>query len=198
MSFGSNVDLESTTSDLTAGETEPKEEDQEEEHAKFKSTADQEEGSLTFAESEEETARDILALDANLKRVKWTMHYIGTCNPLPGKSIRTILAELVVEETFVLVDLTSDGSLKGEAWVMDVTMTELPSNHMYNSLDRAEAYIIHQELYFRKTKPPKLGGGTMDTRRCSPDDTVLKVSFDCSKKDIKGIIYLSPTYPALS
>lgn len=136
-----------------------------------------------------EATGGILQLDASLKKLKWTMHYIQTSNGLPMTAkhlLRTLVVEMVVQETILLLDVASDVSLMGDVWVTDFTAKELPNSHTYNSLEREDSYIVHQELYYRKTKPPRLGGGTMDTRRASRDDGVLKVSFSYSKDDLKG------------
>lgn len=132
--------------------------------------------------------RDILQLDANLKRLHWNMYYVETNKGLPpALQAQHITAELVVHDVFYLLDMKPTGALMGETWIMDVTVKELPTNHTtHGTLERGEAYIIHQNLYYRKTKPPKLDGGAMDTRRSSPNDTLLKTTFSYSKEDITG------------
>ena len=140
--------------------------------------------------AEPASARDLLQLDASLKRVKWTVHYVEASNSLPVTAkhlVRTLTVELAVQEIMLLLDLAADVSVKGDAWVTDFTAKELPNNRAYNSLGKEDSYIVHQELYYRKTKPPKLGGGTMDTRRVSREDNVLKISFEYSKEGINGI-----------
>jgi hypothetical protein len=133
-------------------------------------------------------ARNLMQLDASLKRVQWTLHYIECSKAqLPsGKPVHVVIAEMLVNEVFSYVDIESDGSLQGEAWVTDITAKELPCNHGYSSLDHKDSYILNQALYYRKTKPPKLGGGTVDTRRSTPGDAVIKIDFSYSKEDIKG------------
>lgn len=131
--------------------------------------------------------RDLLQLDASLKRLRWTLRYVEASQSSPAKEpISLVAAELMVFETFALVDFRADGSIAGDMWVMDTTLKEL-------SLDGAPkgeggAFIIHQDLYYRKTKPPKLDGGTMDTRRSSPDDNLLRMTLSYSKENIKGIV----------
>ena len=132
--------------------------------------------------------RDILQLDANLKRLKWTLQYIEPNHksfPVPGKHLHMI-TELVLHDVFSLVDVEHNGSAQGELWIMDMTAKELPTNHTYSSLEREDAFILHQDLYYKKTRPPRLGGGTMDTRRSSPADTILKTSFRYSQGALKG------------
>lgn len=135
---------------------------------------------------EEGGERDVFQLDAGLKKLKWTMQFIETNRALPDHLLHTLVTELVVQETFLLLDLGPDAALNAEAWVMDLSMRELPNGHSFNSLEKEDTFIINQELYYRKTKPPKLGGGTMDTRRSSPDDSVFKASLLYTKGDVKG------------
>ena len=135
--------------------------------------------------------RDILQLDANLRRLQWNMYYVEANKGLPpALQAQHVTAELVVQDVSCLLDVKPTGSLVGETWIMDITAKEVPASHTpHGTLERGEAYIIHQNLYYKKTKPPKLGGGAMDTRRSSPNDTVLKTTFTYSKENITG------TYP---
>lgn len=138
--------------------------------------------------------RDILQLDASLKKLSWTLHYIESNKPVfpVGKQQHNvaIIAELVVHELFSLLDVAHDTSFKGEAWIKDITLKELPTSHHHYSEDKGEASILDQELYYRKTKPRKLDGGTMDTRRSSSKDTIVRTTFSYSKEDIEGRVCL--------
>lgn len=143
------------------------------------------------SESDVATVRDVLQLDANLKEFKCTLHYVQTGKVFPiGKTPNTVAAELSVSEVLGLMEIKTNGHFHGDAWVTDVIVKEIPSSHGYGSLERNDGEklpcIVHQELYYKKTKPPRLGGGTMDTRRNSPDDTVLKVSFDYFQNVVQG------------
>ena len=97
------------------------------------------------------TPRDILQLDATLKELKCTLHYVQTGKVLPiGKTPHTVMAELTVREILGLMELRANGCFHGDAWIMDVNVKEIPSNHGYGSLERDMGddlpYIIHQEL----------------------------------------------------
>lgn len=158
-----------------------------EEDPVFEMNTDDEDGGTDIESS---SVTDILQLDANLRKLKCILHYTQSKRVLPiGRASHSVVAELTLDEIFGLMELKSNGLFRGDAWLMDLSVKEIPTNG-YGSLEREVGaefpHIIHQELYYRKTKPPRLGGGTMDTRRSSPDDTVFKISFDYFQESIKG------------
>ena len=138
------------------------------------------------------STRDLLQLDATLKKIKCTLHYAQVGKVLPiGKAPNAVVAELALHDLYGLMELKSDGSFHGDAWVTELTVKEVPSQNGYGTLEREAgegSYIVHQELYYKKTKPPKLGGGTMDTRRGTPDDTIFKISVNYVQQNLEGII----------
>ena len=130
-----------------------------------------------------ESKRELLQLDMSVGKLTWTMSYIKTDKKLPlRRPVSAVIAELVLKQSMIFLDVQPDGTIAGDVQVMDLTLKE-DSNIL--------GYIIQQDLYYRKTKPPKAGGGTMDTRRASSKDSMLRVSFSYSKQDIKGIYFIT-------
>ena len=132
--------------------------------------------------------REMLQLDVNLRSLSWTISYIEPRkNSSLLQSVPTVMTELLIKDILMIFDLKPDGCISSDVWVMDLTLKENPSDGAHSNANTA--YIICHSLYYKKTKPPRLGSWTMDTRRSSPKDALLQVSFSYSEQDINGIYY---------
>lgn len=154
--------------------------------------------------SGEDCIRSMLQFDIELKRLEWLASFLNAENTgavsdsLQDNSLKYTLfsTKLALEDFFATLNVDSDGSSSVDLWLMDLSLKEVPScttDHRRSCAtdDRRpsstdDAYIIHQSLYYEKTKPPRFGGGTMDTRRVSSKDVVMQAAISYSKQDIQG------------
>lgn len=135
-----------------------------------------------------EEVRELLQLDVDLEKLEWTISYIDPHKrSLLETAAHTIKTELLLHNSLATMTLRSDSSISAELCTMDMSLRECGSFHHNGGVtEEKEAYIIHQNLYYKKTKPPRVDGGTMDTRRASQKDTIFKFSFSYSREGIKG------------
>ena len=148
--------------------------------------------------------RSLLQLEVDVSCMEWHATYISADNAMKGAfrdytDQAVILAtKLTLENLLSSLNVQSDATFSAECWLMDVALKEVAystnrrRSSSYDTLRPgmgSESYILHQSLCYRKTKPPKFGGSTMDTRRASSKDVVLQAAVDYANQEIKGNMF---------
>ena len=171
------------------------------------SAEEEEDGHSSSADEPPKTHhhRSLLQLDADISSLEWHATYITAEEvkktgdgfvPFGSHPSVTLATRLALDNLFSSLSVQSDKTFSAEVWLMDISLKEVTysaNRRRSSSYDNhqlgmsSESYILHHNLYYRKTKPPRFGGGTMDTRRSSSKDVVLQTSLSYSDQEMKGV-----------
>ena len=151
----------------------------------------------------EESVRSLLQLDVELKRLDWLTTYLdggntkGSYGSLHNNALQNIFlsTKLILDDLFATLNVDSGGDITADFWLMDLSLKEVPCDIEHRKTRATDnrrrscavdVNIIHQSLYYKKAKPPRFGGGSMDTSRSSSKDVVMHAAITYSKQEIQG------------
>ncbi len=148
--------------------------------------------------------RRLLQLDIDITFIEWHLTYVSVNEVKTDDPVLhhhpmsvTLATKLALDGLMCSLSVQPDTSFIADCWLMDTSLKEVvytanrrrsSSYDSHRASMTTESYILHQNLHYRKTKPPKIGGGTMDTRRASSKDVVLQVTmeYEYSQNSMNG------------